>query len=197
MSTRFITALTGGIGSGKSFVASLLRKRGIEVYDCDSAAKQLMRESTELQKQLSALIGKSVFDDGQLNKRAIAEFLLESEGNKQAVNNIVHPAVARDFEQSGLSWIESAILFESRFNERIHIDCVICVTAPRRVRIRRIMERDNITADQARQWVDRQTPQRLTAQRSDYIIVNDGIENVEEQLETIMKTMTINDDEKR
>ncbi|MBP1538917.1 MAG: dephospho-CoA kinase [Prevotella sp.] len=192
-----MTALTGGIGSGKSFVASLLRKRGIEVYDCDSAAKQLMRESTELQKQLSALIGKSVFDDGQLNKRAIAEFLLESEGNKQAVNNIVHPAVARDFEQSGLSWIESAILFESRFNERIHIDCVICVTAPRRVRIRRIMERDNITADQARQWVDRQTPQRLTAQRSDYIIVNDGIENVEEQLETIMKTMTINDDEKR
>lgn len=158
-----------------------------------------MRESTELQKQLSALIGKSVFDDGQLNKRAIAEFLLESEGNKQAVNNIVHPAVARDFEQSGLSWIESAILFESRFNERIHIDCVICVTAPRRVRIRRIMERDNITADQARQWVDRQTPQRLTAQRSDYIIVNDGIENVEEQLETIMKTMTItiNDDDKR
>ena len=195
MSTRFITALTGGIGSGKSFVASLLRKRGIEVYDCDSAAKRLMRESTELQKQLSALIGKSVFDDGQLNKRAIAEFLLESEGNKQAVNNIVHPAVARDFEQSGLSWIESAILFESRFNERIHIDRVICVTAPRRVRIRRIMERDNITADQARQWIDRQTPQRLTAQRSDYIIVNDGIENVEEQLETIMKTMTINDND--
>ena len=106
MERRIITAITGGIGSGKSYVASLLRKRGIEVYDCDAAAKQIMRQSGDIQNALAELIGKPVIVDGQLNKRAIAEFLLESERNKQAINDIVHPAVAHDFELSGFTWIE-------------------------------------------------------------------------------------------
>lgn len=186
MERRIITAITGGIGSGKSYVASLLRKRGIEVYDCDAAAKQIMRQSGDIQNALAELIGKPAIVDGQLNKRAIAEFLLESERNKQAINDIVHPAVARDFEQSGLTWIESAILFESSFNSRTHIDRVVCVVAPKRVRVKRIVERDHITASQARQWIDSQTPQQIIARQSDYVIVNDGVKDVEQQLEQLL-----------
>ena len=185
-SEKCTTAITGGIGSGKSYVASLLRKRGIEVYDCDAAAKQIMRQSGDIQNALAELIGKPVIVDGQLNKRAIAEFLLESERNKQAINDIVHPAVARDFEQSGLTWIESAILFESSFNSRTHIDRVVCVVAPKRVRVKRIVERDHITASQARQWIDSQTPQQIIARQSDYVIVNDGVQDIEQQLEQLL-----------
>lgn len=85
-------AITGGIGSGKSYVCRLLEQRGIEVYDCDAAAKRLMRTSDRLQQQLKALVGDAVYSaDGVLQKPVLAEFLLASEANKLAINDIVHP----------------------------------------------------------------------------------------------------------
>ena len=136
-------AITGGIGSGKSYVCRQLAERGIRVYDCDAAAKRLMRTSPELQKQLKLLVGEDVYEDGQLVKPVMARFLLASEENQKAVNGIVHPAVADDFRASGYKWMECAILFESGFDHLV--DRVICVTAPEEVRIQRVMDRDGLS----------------------------------------------------
>ena len=107
-------AITGGIGSGKSYVCRVLEHYGISIYDCDSAAKRLKRTSPGLQQQLSELIGPDTYDaDGHLNKAKVAQFLLLSEKNAQAIDAIVHPAVAQDFLQSGYQWMECAIRFES------------------------------------------------------------------------------------
>ena len=66
-------AITGGIGSGKSYVCRLLEQRGIAVYDCDAAAKRLMRTSTTLQQQLKTLVGNAVYSaDGVLQKPVLA-----------------------------------------------------------------------------------------------------------------------------
>ena len=89
------TAITGGIGSGKSYVSGILREMGIEVYDCDSAAKRLMRTSVELQRSISALIGKDIFRNGILQKEEISAFLLKDAHNRQRIEDIVHPAVAQ------------------------------------------------------------------------------------------------------
>ena len=124
-------AITGGIGSGKSFVCRQLAERGIRVYDCDAAAKRLMRSSDVLQEKLKELVGAEVYHDGQLVKPVMAAFLLASDENQKAVNSIVHPAVAEDFKSSGYDWMECAILFESGFDHLV--DCVICVTAPEEV----------------------------------------------------------------
>lgn len=78
-------AITGGIGSGKSFVCRELAKRGIEVYDCDAAAKRLMRSDEQLQAALKLLVGNEVYADGVLQKPVLAQFLLASETNKLAV----------------------------------------------------------------------------------------------------------------
>ena len=102
MDSRHFVAITGGIGSGKSFVCQLLNRRGIEVYDCDAAAKRLMRTSEPLRRGLRQLVGPAVYRGCILQKRVLAEFLLASEENKQAVNEVVHPAVAADFMASGL-----------------------------------------------------------------------------------------------
>ena len=113
------TAITGGIGSGKSYVCQLLKERGIDIYDCDSAAKRLMRTSEQLKARLRALVGDDVYIDGRLNKPLLAQFLLASDNNKQAVNAIVHPAVADDFIASGMEWMECAILYESGFDRLV------------------------------------------------------------------------------
>lgn len=180
-------AITGGIGSGKSYVSRHLEKRGISVYDCDAAAKRLMRSSLELRRRLIQLVGDAVYsDEGILQKRVLAEFLLASEANKMAVNDVVHPAVAADFVASGMEWLESAILFESGFHRRVAFDAVVCVVAPREVRIQRIMQRDAISREKAAQWIDAQICQEEVAKRSGFCIVNDGHIDIDSQIDKCM-----------
>ncbi len=171
------TGITGGIGSGKSYVCKLLAQRGIEVYDCDAAAKRLIRTSPRLRQQLKALIGS-------LDKAAISRFLLASEENQQAVNAIVHPAVFQDFEKSGMQWMESAILFESGADKLV--DRVVVVTAPEEVRIQRVMQRDGITREKALQWIARQWPQEQVKARADFEIINDGQADLNSQIERLL-----------
>jgi dephospho-CoA kinase len=172
--------ITGGIGSGKSYVCKRLEARGIQVYDCDSAAKRLMRTSAELQQQLKTLVGS-------LEKADIAKFLLESEANAKAIDAIVHPAVFRDFEESGMQWMESAILFESGAFRLV--DKSIVVTAPEEVRIQRVMQRDGITREKVLEWMQRQLPQDEVRRRADFEIVNDGEADIDKQINKILRTM--------
>jgi dephospho-CoA kinase len=171
--------ITGGIGSGKSYVCQRLAARGIEVYDCDNAAKRLIRTSTALQEQLKALVGS-------LEKADIAKFLLESEANAKAIDAIVHPAVFQDFEESGMMWMESAILFESGADKLV--DRVVVVTAPEEIRIERVMQRDGITREKALQWIARQWPQEQVKARADFEIINDGQADLNSQIERLLTT---------
>ena len=185
-----IVALTGGIGSGKSYVCKFLAERGISIYDCDAHAKELMRTSQSLQQQLSTLVGDNVFCDGVLQKAILAAYLLRSEAHVQAVNAVIHPAVARDFEQSGQSWLESAILFDSGFDKRTHIDKVVCVTAPEEVRISRVMARDGISKKKTLEWMARQLPQEEVLRRSNYEIINDGIRPLAPQVDCLLSVIS-------
>jgi len=179
-------AITGGIGSGKSYVCRLLNQRGIEIYDCDAAAKRLMRDSLSLRRQLTALIGMEAYTaEGLLNKAAVAQFLLQSDTNAKAIDSIVHPAVAADFRQSGMQWMECAILFESGFDRLV--DRVVVVTADTDVRIRRIMQRDNISEAKARQWIARQWAQEEVVRRADYVIRNNGNDDIDGQIERLVE----------
>ena len=189
--------ITGGIGSGKSYVCQRLIARGYEVYDCDSAAKRLMRSSPEIRQQLTALIGPDTYlevkgERGEvreytLNKKKVAEFLLVSEDNAKAIDAIVHPAVFCDFEASGMKWMESAILYESGAYRLV--DKTIVVTAPEEVRIQRVMQRDGISREKVLEWMARQLPQEEVRRRADFEIVNDGEANIEQQLNKILRNM--------
>ena len=71
-------AVTGGIGSGKSYICSMLEKRGIRIYSCDDAAKRLMATSEKIHAGLTALVGDNAYVNGVLNKPALTSFLLKS-----------------------------------------------------------------------------------------------------------------------
>lgn len=193
-------AITGGIGSGKSYLCRMLLARGIAVYDCDDAAKRLMCSSAAIRRQLISLIGDDAYrnDEGttsgqdasptpswHLNKGAVAKFLLASEANKRAINGVVHPAVADDFLNSGTEWMECALLFESGFNRLV--DKVVAVSAPYELRLKRVVQRDGISAEKAAQWINRQMAQEEVVRRADYVIVNDGVRDVGSQLDKILE----------
>lgn len=180
-------ALTGGIGSGKSYVCQVLREFGIEVYDCDAAAKRLMQTDEEVISRLTEVVGGNTYVDGKLNKAVVAKYLLASESNKEMVNGIVHPAVARDFLSSGLTWLESAILFDCGFQR--YVDRVVCVTAPREVRVRRVMQRDGISRQHTLEWMNKQMDQRLVRKLADYEIVNDGKKDLRSQVKSVLVSL--------
>ncbi len=187
--------ITGGIGTGKSYVCRRLEARGFEVYDCDTAAKRLIRTSPEIRRQLTALIGPGTYSEvsGErrevseytLNKKKVAEFLLASEENARAIDAIVHPAVFRDFEESGLEWMESAILYESGAYRLV--DKAIVVSAPLEIRIQRVMQRDGISREKVLEWMGRQLPQDAVRARADFEIINDGKEDIDKQLNKILR----------
>lgn len=178
--------ITGGIGSGKSYVCKYLEQHGIEVFDCDTAAKVLMRYAPDVRQQLTELIGPDAYNaDGSLNKAVVAQFLLSSPANAKAIDAIVHPAVFDAFEGSGLDWMESAILFESGAYKLV--DKVVAVVAPKEVRIQRVMQRDNISREKALDWMSRQWDQREVIRKADFVVINDGEKDLENQIIKIIE----------
>lgn len=165
--------ITGGIGSGKSYICRQYALQGIPVYDCDSQAKRLEEEDPELRQALINLVGKEVFlDDGKLNKPFLASWLFSDSENVKAINSIIHPAVKRDFlswcqrQHSDMVIIESAILVEAGLRDCI--DELWLVTAPLETRILRAMQRDHST----RQQVLQRIAQQKEVENPDRIIEN-------------------------
>lgn len=182
-------AITGGIGSGKSYICHLLEKRGISIYDCDNAAKRIMATSVKIQAELNEVVGDNVFEDGVLNKSVLTKYLLQCEENTNKINNIIHPAVADDFVRSGYEWMECAILFSSGFDRLVNK--VVCVVAPYDVRCDRIVRRDGISREKAVEWINMQMPQEEVKSLSDFVIVNDGKSNVEQQIDDILTSLDL------
>lgn len=193
-----IIGITGGIGSGKSYVSAFLQERfGIPVYDCDSEAKRLTASDPEIQEKLTALVGKNVFQNGELNRQLLANFLFADPENASEVNAIIHPAVLRDFRK----WVEqkpelpavaleSAILFESGFHACA--DKILFVDAPEDVRLGRAMLRDKATEEKIRARMKMQSPE-LNRLRADFIIDNSQTDNplLLKQINAVLEKMKL------
>ena len=190
-----IIGVTGGIGSGKSYICRIISSLGFPVYNCDAEAKKLMNTNKHIINSLKQLIGENSYDsEGNLNKPIIAQFLFTNEENTHKINSVVHPVVKEDFrswasaQNADLIFMESAILFESGFNDVV--DNVITITAPPETRIERTIRRDNTTREQVIARMNQQMQDEERVRLSDYIICNNTNDNVEQQIKTIIETLS-------
>lgn len=190
-----IIGVTGGIGSGKSYICRIISSLGFPVYNCDAEAKKLMNTNKHIINSLKQLIGENSYDsEGNLNKPIIAQFLFANEENAHKINSVVHPVVKEDFrswasaQNADLIFMESAILFESGFNDVV--DNVITITAPPETRIERTIRRDNTTREQVIARMNQQMQDEERVRLSDYIICNNRNDNVEQQIKTIIETLS-------
>jgi dephospho-CoA kinase len=179
-------AICGGIGSGKSTVCGMFAERGIAIYDSDSRAKALMSESAELRDALIAEFGAECYEGGALNRPYLATKVFGSEEQLAKLNAIVHPAVKADFlrwaeEQEGAYCIlETAILFESGFDEVV--DCSVAILAPMPLRVERAMARDGATREQVEARIKTQMGDDELMRRANFAIVNIHLEDVEKDV---------------
>ncbi|MEL6673166.1 MAG: dephospho-CoA kinase [Bacteroidota bacterium] len=175
--------LTGGIGSGKSLVASIFERFGFKVYYADQAARDLMNEHQPLVNAVKQLLGEAAYTaEGILDRAWVGQQVFNNPEKLQALNAIVHPETARDYLEWGRAAIEgyvkpfllkeAAILFESGAYK--YSDAVITVYAPKAIRLERVMKRDGVARAAVEARMNKQWPEQEKLKRADFVITNDG-----------------------
>lgn len=189
-----IIGLTGGIGSGKSTVASYMASKGIPVYIADEEAKKIM-ELPEVILEVQQLFDVNVLlENKQLNRAKIAEIVFEDPQKLQALNAVIHPKVKLHF----LNWLkhhenvpfvvkEVAILFETGGDASC--DKVILVTAPEETRIKRVMQRDKTNRITVKNRIKNQLSDIEKRIKSDFVIENRDRISTLKQVDKIVQTL--------
>ncbi|HMC96871.1 MAG TPA: dephospho-CoA kinase [Flavobacteriales bacterium] len=169
--------LTGGIGSGKSTVAAVLRVLEVPVFDADGAGKDLLDTDPALANAVKARFGDGLYRDGRLDRKALADIVFADPKALSELNALVHPAVRRSFQD----WIaeqkapyvvmEAAILAET--GGYAAFDRIIAVSAPEDLRVQRVMRRDGLGEEAVRARLRNQTGEEERSRIAHHMIHND------------------------
>ncbi len=182
--------LTGGIGSGKTTVAKLFAKKGIPIYYADGRAKYLMSYNKPLKAKIIEAFGKDVYHrNGRLNRKILASIIFNDKSKLAIINNLVHPAVAKD----GDAWYdaqttpyaikEAALMIESGSHQSL--DLLVVVTADLEERIRRVMKRDGAIIKDVKARIENQLSDGERLVHADYVIDNNDRTLLQEQVDAL------------
>ena len=169
-------AVTGGIGTGKTTVSNLFEKIGIPVFNSDEIAKELMHNDKQLQAEIIKAFGDESYINNELNRAYLSDVVFNDEALLDKINSIVHPYVAKEFNQwllnqkSDYILYESAIIFEN--NSEDIFDKIICIIAPEEDVISRVMKRNNFSRNKVISIINNQLPDQIKRKKSDYIVEN-------------------------
>ena len=170
--------LTGGIGSGKSYIGTVFKKIGFPVFDADLNAKKCMHENKELKLAIINLFGSNIYKDGKLQTRELASIVFSDQIKLNSLNQVVHPVVGEEFknwcknQNSDFVIKEAAILFES--NTYKDLDFIITVSAPIEIRVKRVVSRDGCTENKVKERMISQMSDKERQKLADFLILNDG-----------------------
>ena len=169
--------LTGGIGSGKTTVAQMFEVLGIPVYYADDAAKRLMNTDKELISKIKNTFGEAAYRNDVLDREYLASIVFADNYKLESLNSFVHPATIKDaaqwMQQQTTPYIikEAALLFESGAAE--HLDHIIGVDSPINIRIKRVMDRDNVTREEVLKRINNQMDENIKMKLCDFVLIND------------------------
>jgi dephospho-CoA kinase len=182
--------ITGGIGSGKTYISKMFEALGVPVYYADERAKYLMQNNEELRSAIIAAFGEESYANGELNREFLSQVVFKDEKKLAKLNGIVHPAVAQDTEEwnkqhqdKAYTIKEAALLFETASNKQL--DKTILVHADEDERILRVMQRDHISKDKVEARIKHQMSDLDKMQMADFIINNDGKREIDKIVQRI------------
>ena len=184
-------AITGNIGSGKSYVSSLFKELDIPVFDSDREAKRLY-DRPEIKRLMVKRFGSEIYrEDGTLDRGKMASKVFGDTCALGYVESVLYPTLNAYFsewadrQESPYVLYESALIFEKHLEGMF--DAVIVVAASEEVRIRRVMTRDRCTEDQVRARMALQLPQSEKLTKADYVIVHEADDEDEVLMEQIRR----------
>ena len=169
-------AITGGIGSGKTYISNMFSKLGISTYNSDKQAKKIINSNIDVRDDLINNFGKDCFVNGIFNKKYISTLIFNDKNNLKLINSIVHTFVHDDYfnwlliQKSAYTIYESAIIYENGVEH--NFDKIIGVISPRNLRNTRLSHRgmDNLSI---RNIIGNQISDSTIANLCDFVIYND------------------------
>lgn len=196
MKNRFILGLTGPTGAGKSSIAALLKQHGFFHIDADAAARKVMAPGSPILPRLEAAFGGVLKGDGSLDRKALAKKAFDSPAATEKLNSLTHPAILKEIEKqaqeaAALGYtklvVDAAALFESGGEKMC--DKAAAVLAPPEERLKRILQRDGLTRDEALHRIHGQKDDAFYRGQADFLLeTRDGIPN-EPLVEELIKEL--------
>jgi dephospho-CoA kinase len=177
--------LTGGIGTGKSYVSALFKEWGAYIFDADVVAKDIINNNDTAQSELIAEFGTDVLGaDNKIDKKKLARIAFSDEDHQLRLNIIIHPYVFNEIDATfdkvladgnhEVFVVDAALIYESGADT--HMDYVIVVTSHLRIRTERVMTRGGLTLDEFLQRVELQWPDEDKVHMADFVIHNNSTE---------------------
>lgn len=183
MKKKLLIGITGGIGSGKSKVSSIIEQQGFIVLKSDLIAKDLMINDNSIREKIINSFGKEAYTNNQLNTKFLLEKVFSSKENVEKINSIVHPPTiqkilrlaSEEFKKKNLVFVESALIYEAKIQN--YFNYIILIYSDEKTRIERIIKRDNLSEDLVRQRMQYQISDEKKRELADFVIENNCDEN--------------------
>ena len=198
-----VLGLTGGIASGKSTVAGMLAEMGATVVSADELSREVVAPGMPALAEVVRVFGAGVLgEDGNLDREELGQRVFADNAARQRLEAILHPAIRRLSEErlaslrssaAPLIVYEAPLLFEAGAESRV--DEVLAVTIDEGEQLRRLVERDGFSVEEAQARIAAQMPQAEKAERADHVIDNGGsLEVLRGQVETLFRELAVDED---
>ena len=189
-----VIGLTGGIGTGKSTVSELLAAHGFKIVDADVASREAVKKGSEGLQQVKQVFGEEAIDDnGEMNRKYIGEIVFNDAEKRKELNQIVHPIVREIMENQKEKYLSEGynvimdipLLFENNLQDTV--DETWLVYASESIQVERLMERNDLSQEEAKARVYSQISIDKKRRMADHVIDNRGTllelkQNVEQLL---------------
>jgi len=191
-----IIGLTGSIASGKSTVSNMLKEYGFPIVDADLVARQVVEPGSETLEKIAEAFGREILtENGELDRKKLGAIIFNNEEKRQLLNSIIHPAIRKEMLRQRDEHLANGektvimdipLLFESKLQH--FVDKILVVTVSEEVQLQRLMERNQLTEEEAKARIQSQLPLSVKEKGADAVINNNGtLEETRIQLEQILK----------
>lgn len=191
MDSKKLIGITGGIGAGKSLVSRVLMAMGYPVFNSDDASRLIVNSDPTVILAIKQEFGEIAYNQGVLNRKLIGELVFDNPSKLTQLNKIIHPAVGKaladwkDQQTQQIVFNEAAIIFETGNYKKY--DATILVTAPKQVRLLRVMKRDLASAEAVEKRMENQWTDEQKIALASYVVLNDDSTLLLPQLLEVLK----------
>ena len=175
-------AVTGGAGSGKTFVCNRLRELGLNVVSSDAIARETVAKNSPAYNRIVNYFGKKVLlSNGNLNRRELRRIIINDDAERHTLEKIIHPEITKNMmlkvyqaQQAGdaIIVLEIPLLFELGMED--NVDAIVVIRSDRKLRVQRLMDRDAVDRDEAKKLINAQMPDELKVERAHFVLTNNG-----------------------